>query len=207
MDDVLYDPHEQTVQCVAYDADGQPLLVRHSHETHNRHALALLAAIASGAHGPIRHLSGTLRWLDDLPVLEPWSVVCNELLVLDFAPSDTRPDALASLPLGQLHQRVARNPLAEALDTVRSLGGAVLHHGAAQLPASWQADAATAAAQLHALGLSALSQALLGTARHVGTCASQGTGEAALADQFARLMGLRQLHEDALAMLSGEAQA
>ncbi|MDO9568604.1 MAG: hypothetical protein Q7J58_04400 [Hydrogenophaga sp.] len=207
VDDVLYDPYEQTVQCVAYDADGEPLLVRRSHETHNRQALALLAAIASGAHGPVRHLSGTLRWLDDLPLLEPWSVVCNELLVLDFAPSDTRPDALASLPLGQLHQRVPRNPLLAALDMVRALGGAVLHHGAAQLPGSWQADAATAAAQLHALGLTALSQALTLTARHVSTFASQGSGGAALADQFARLMGLRQLHEDALAVLRSETQA
>lgn len=196
--DAFYDPNEQTVQCVAYDADGLALLVRRSHQAHTRHALEALAAVVTGLHGPVRHLSGTLRWVGDLPVLEPWSAVCDELHVLDFAAPATSAAALAGLPLGHLHQLEPHNPLLHALDTVRGLGAAVLHHGAAHLPAAWPSDAAVACAQLRALGWPALALSLERTAEGVSTCARHGTDTTALAPLFATLMGLRQLHEDAL---------
>jgi len=198
--DAFYDPHLQSVQCLALDAENAPLLISRSHAAHTRLALEKFAAAASSRHGPVRHISGLLSWQGDLPRLEPWSIVGDGVLSLDF--SDASPastDALASLPLGRASTQTD-NPLLAALLDVKNLLATLLHHGIDALPLAWPADCRAAVARLRSIGWPALGEALAALA---DAALEQHVDQ--LTKQFSALAMLRQLHEDALAQAAVEA--
>lgn len=201
--DAFYDPHLQTVQCVAVDAEGTPLLISRSHTTHTRHALEKFAAAISGRYGPVRHVSGLLSWQGNLPTLEPWSIVGDVVLSLDFtdaSPGST--DALAALPLGRACIQ-SDNSLLAALLEVKNLLATLLHHGIDSLPLAWPADCRTAVARLRNLGWMALGEALAALADAVLDQQAPNHAEQ-LTKRFSALLMLRQLHEDALAQAAVE---
>ncbi len=195
--DAFYDPHLQTVQCIAMDADDSPLLISRSHATHTRQGLEKFAAAISGCHGPVRHIGGLLHWQGDLPMLEPWSIVCDGPLALDFTDASPSTDALAALPLGRA-STLADDPLMAALLDLKNLLATLLHHGIHALPLAWPADSRAATARLRNIGWPVLGEALAVLTdavldQHVADRAEQ------LAERFSALLMLRQLHEDALA--------
>uniref|UniRef100_UPI00333FE217 hypothetical protein n=1 Tax=Castellaniella defragrans TaxID=75697 RepID=UPI00333FE217 len=194
----LYDPHLQTVQCTALDTGGAPLLISRSHAAHTRQALETFAAAVSGRHGALRHISGLLSWQGDLPTLEPWSIVCDQVMSLDFGTTiPGAAEALAALPLGRA-STAADDPLMAALCEIKTLLATLLHHGIDALPLVWPADSRAAAARLRNLGWPALAQAL---AALTDAVLEQHTPDHArqLTRAFCTLLTLRQLHEDALA--------
>lgn len=203
--DAFYDPHQQTVQCTAQDADGAPLLISRSHAAHTRHALEKFAAAVSGQHGTLRHLGGVLSWQGDLPTLEPWSLVSDRVVSLDFADAALpTASALAALPLGRA-RAAEDNPLMAALLDVKNLLATLLHHGILALPLAWPADARAVVARLRQIGWPALAAGLAALAdtvqeQHAPDHAERLTG------QFATLLMLRQLHEDALAQTERHAE-
>lgn len=202
--DAFYDPHLQTVQCTASDADGAPLLISRSHAAHTRQALEKFAAAISGRHGPLRHIGGLLSWQGDLPTLEPWSLVCDRVLSLDFTDTISAADALAALPLGRASV-VEDDPLMGALLAVKNLLATLLHHGIRALPLAWPADSRAAVARLRHIGWPVLAEALAALAdtvleQHAPDHAEQ------LTRRFSALLMLRQLHEDALAQADFHAQ-
>ncbi|MDO5623598.1 MAG: hypothetical protein Q4G71_02805 [Pseudomonadota bacterium] len=184
-----YDPHTQTVQCLALDAGDDAVLIRRSHAAHVPHALhALALALAEGTPA---HIGGRLHWQGDLPVIEPWSVASqgadgsHRLHVLDFTtPSAAATEALTRLPLGHAEGDASNHPLPQALAAVRALCGALLHHGSAALPRQWHTDASHCATRLEHLGFAALAQ-------H-----TRALAQAPRATALAALLALRQLHED-----------
>lgn len=200
--EAFYDPHVQTVQCTLRDADGAPLLLARSHAGHTRRALEKLAAAASGRHGRLRHVGGTLSWQGNLATLEPWSLVCDHVLSLDFAdPVPDTADALAALPLGRAHHP-EDEPLMAALVEVKKLLAVLLHHGSQAVPMAWPADSRAAAARLRQIGWPALADRL---ATLTATVVEQGGAgyDRRLSDAFSAVLTLRQLHEDALAEAEG----
>lgn len=199
--DAFYDPNLQTVQCTVSDADGARLLVSRSHAGHTRLALEKLAAAASGRLGPLRHIGGLLTWQGDLPILEPWSLVCDQVIALDFgdAPSGTT-DALAGLPLGRA-SAVQDDPLMAALLALRTQLATLLHHGLNALPLAWQTDSRGLAARLRHLGWPTLADRLTGLAGALSEPQAGGAGDK-LGQTLAGLLMLRQLHEDALAQVA-----
>lgn len=194
----FYDPHLQAVQCTALDADGSPLLVSRGHTAHTRQALERFAAVIGGRHGRLRHIGGLLSWHGNLPTLEPWSLVCDQMLSLDFA--DAAADdggALAALPLGR-GTTIDDNPLMHALNEVKHLLATLLHHGVHALPLAWPADGRATAARLRHIGWSGLAEAL---ATLTDAVVDQGGVDRAkhLTHACSALLMLRQMHEDALA--------
>ena len=202
----FYDPNQQVLQFLAFDAadensdeGGEALLVRRAHAAHTPYALAALALALSGAHGPLRHLGGVLDWWGPTPVLHLWSCAADRLWSLDFAPADaSAAAALAALPLGHADDAQAATPLEQALLQLRTLCATALHHGTDALPRHWLADAQQCARALHDAGFQALAAALTDTAQALRDAAAQGAIDPALAERFARLIVLRQLHADAL---------
>lgn len=190
----FFDPHAQTVQCTALDAEGAALLITRSHTAQARRALEKLAGALSGVHGSCRHIAGQLSWQGSLPTLEPWSLVCDQTISLDDSDAVCGDaDALAALPLG--HARTADDdPLLATLLSVRALLAALLHHGIGALPLSWLADSRSTVERLRQIGWPALADALAAL-----NAAVQEPQTGRLAREFARLAMLRQLHEDALA--------
>ncbi|MDO5692953.1 MAG: hypothetical protein Q4G70_10825 [Pseudomonadota bacterium] len=199
----FYDPNQQVLQLLALDAEGEPLLVRRAHAAHTPHALAALALALSGQHGPLRHVGGVLDWLGATPVLHAWSCAADRLWALDFALADPpAAAALAALPLGHADDTQSTAPPEQWLLQLRALCAAVLHHGTDALPRHWPADAQQCARALHDAGFQALGAALTDTANALREAATRGLSDApqttALAERFARLITLRQLHVDAL---------
>lgn len=193
IEEALYDPHSQTVQCLALDAEDAPVLIRRSHAAHTPHALHALALALTQSPA---HIGGLLDWQGDLPVLEPWSVAVTSpaphLHVLDFAgPAPESAAALAALPLGRAEGDVSFHPLQRALAALRALCADLLHHGSAVLPRAWPADAAECAARLQELSFAQL-------AAHTRRLAACHANPAQAAPVLAALLGLRQLHEDAM---------
>ena len=193
IEEALYDPHSQTVQCLALDAEDAPVLIRRSHAAHTPHALHALALALTQSPA---HIGGLLDWQGELPVLEPWSVAVTSpaphLHVLDFAgPTPESAAALAALPLGQAEGDASFHPLQRALAALRALCADLLHHGSAALPRAWPADAAECAARLQELGFAQL-------AAHTRRLAACHANPAQAAPVLAALLGLRQLHEDAM---------
>lgn len=197
--DAFYDPHRQTVQCMALDADGAPLLVARSHAAHTRRALEGFAAAVSGRLGALRHIGGLLSWQGDLPTLEPWSLVCDQqVLSLDFVDGASgAADALAALPLGRASD-IEDDPLVALLSELKRLLAALLHHGLHALPLAWPADSRAATARLRHFGWPALADSLAALTDAVLDQQAPDHPKR-LTDGFAKLLMLRQLHEDALA--------
>lgn len=193
--DAFFDPHRQTVQCTALDAEGATLLIARRHAAHTRQALEKFAGALSGHHGRCRHITGLLSWQGNLPTLEPWTLVCDEVLSLD-SPGALAGDAeaLAALPLGRA-SAVDDDPLMAALLAVRTLLATLLHHGVRALPLSWPADSHAAVARLRHIGWPALADALAALAAAV----QEPPAPDRLRQKFSTIVMLRQLHEDALA--------
>ncbi|TAG35999.1 MAG: hypothetical protein EAZ34_02055 [Polaromonas sp.] len=191
-----YDPHAQALMAVLHDADDQPMLLKRSFESHNRHALAALADALSGKQGPVSHLAGLLHWSGGLPVIEPWAVAASSIVVPDFAAASIQnSDALARLPLGFLPDQ-ASDPVVEALASLRDVLATLLHHGLMQLPASWSTDCNQTIRQLTAQSLFALADALK-TLLGATLTAQAMHKDACLAPALMRMAALAQLHEDA----------
>lgn len=193
--DAFFDPHLQAVQCTALDAEGAALLITRRHAAHTRQALEKLSGALSGVHGRCRHIGGLLTWQGNQPTLEPWSLVCDQVVSLDFAgavPGDA--DALAALPLGRA-SAVDDDPLMAALLAVRTLLATLVHHGIRALPLSWPADSHAAVARLRQLGWPALAEALAG----LNEAVQEPNSGPRMIRKFSALVMLRQLHEDALA--------
>ncbi|ROZ74306.1 hypothetical protein [Ramlibacter sp. WS9] len=201
VESVVYDPVTQTLGAVLHDASGQPLLVRRSHENHVREALDALAAAMTGSHGPVRHVAGVLHWTGDWPVLDPWAVACDSIVVPDFAPAS---DTLAQLPLGRLPEETA-HPVGAALARLRGAVAELLHHGLVQLPAGWNQQCLDAGRTLSAHSLHTLAGRLDGL--RIATLSAQANPrQARLAPLLLQLTALAQLHDDAL-VLAGLAPA
>ncbi len=189
----FFDPHAQTVQCTALDAAGAELLITRSHAAEARRALEKLAGALSGLHGSCRHIAGRLSWQGKLPALEPWSLVCDQVISLDdtgAASGDA--DALTALPLGRA-SAADDDPLLATLLAVRALLAMLLHHGIRALPPSWPADSQAAVARLRQIGWPALADALAALNEAV-----REPQAGRLSREFSTLAILRQLHEDAL---------
>ncbi len=192
---LAYDANEQCVQAVLRDAEGAPLLVRRHHEKHVPHALDAIAAALSGDRGPVRHVSGVLDWLHGLPVLEPWALACDELVVPDVA---TITGTLARLPLGG-PLATSEEPCAAALSALRLQLAQLLHHGLARLPRDWPTESGRLAHRLDAAGLRALASRLRALAPEVAAAQARPDGNAP-AQALSTLLALRQLHADAAAL-------
>ncbi|HNN45963.1 MAG TPA: SWIM zinc finger family protein [Azospira sp.] len=198
--DALYDPQLQTVQCAALDPDGNSVLISRRHAAHPRQALEQFVAAIDGRQGRCRHIGGLLSWQGELPTLEPWSLVCDHVLSLDStATASGCADALAALPLGRA-RAAESDPLAVALNEIKNLLAALLHHGLRALPPSWLADSRAAVTRLRHLGWPALAAALTAL---VDTLLEPQAPDhpRRLAREFSSLLILRQLHEDALAQV------
>ncbi|QTD46614.1 hypothetical protein [Ottowia testudinis] len=202
IEDAFYDPNQQVLQFLAIDGDDEAVIVRRTHAAHTPHALAALALALSGQHGPLKHVGGVLDWLGPTPVLHAWSCAADRLWSLDFAPAHPpAAAALAALPLGHADDIHAASPLEQHLLHQHRLCAAALHHGASALPAHWLADARQCARSLHDAGFQALAGQFLQLAQDLRDVAAQGLAvdaSTALAERFAGLIGLRQLHADAL---------
>ena len=195
IDQLGYDANEQTLAAVLRDADGEPLLLQRTHERHAPHALDALAAALSGRCGALRHVAGLLHWDHGLPRLEPWALGCDRLVVPDFAgPAG----ALADVPLAA-SQPEHRDPCAQRLNELRSHLGQLLHHGLAQLPRAWPAENARLVRQLRATGLRALADELQTLGSLVLVAQADPAGSP-MGSALGRLLALRQLHEDAVAL-------
>ncbi|MES2946604.1 MAG: hypothetical protein V4772_27375 [Pseudomonadota bacterium] len=191
-----YDPHAQALMALLYDADDQPLLLKRSFESHNRHALAALAEALSGKQGELRHVAGLLHWSGGLPVIEPWAVAASGIVVPDFAAASAQSsDALASLPLGFLPDETS-DPLAKALSSLREVLASLLHHGLTQLPAGWKTDCKQTVRQLATQSLFTLADALKTLLEATLSAQAMPKG-ACLAPALMKLAALAQLHEDA----------
>ena len=93
--------------------------------------------------------------------------------------------------LGRAEGDVSFHPLQRALAALRALCADLLHHGSAVLPRAWPADAAECAARLQELGFAQLAA----YTRRLAVCHAN---PAQAAPVLAALLGLRQLHEDAM---------
>ena len=192
---LAYDANDQCVQAVLRDAEGAPLLVRRHHEKHVSQALDALAAALSGDRGVVRHVAGVLDWQHGLPVLEPWAIACDDLVVPDVA---TSAGALARLPLGGPLAGSA-DPCAAELSALRLQLAQLLHHGLARLPRDWPAESARLAHRLDAAGLRALASRLRALAPEIAAAQARPEGVDPVA-ALSTLLALRQLHADAAAL-------
>jgi hypothetical protein len=189
---VAYDAHAQTLIAVLRDAQDAAVVLRRAWQSHVRHALDGLASALKGANGPVRHVSGLLHWSGGLPVIEPWAVACDSIVVPDFAQAT---GSLAQAPLGQAPTEDA-DPVAVALSALRALLADLLHHGLVQLPAKWKQDSVLAERGLSAQGLHALASKLKSLAAAVLTAQANPAG-AQLGPLLCDLAALTQLHQDA----------
>lgn len=202
VDEPAYDATAQAVAAVLTDAQGESLVVRRHHESHVAPALDAVAAALRGAHGPLRHVAGLLRWSGEWPVLEPWAFACDRLVVPDFEAAD---GALAQVALGHLPGE-ADHPLARVLSGVRSIVAELLHHGLPQLPPGWLDRCATLAKELGAQSLPRLARGLEDLRTGVAA-ARANPRETALAGPLLELAALVQLHEDAMVLAGLPAEA
>ena len=202
VDDVLFDPNEQAVVAVLRDRDGRQLVVKRIHEQHTRHALDALAGALCGHFGPLRHVAGVLRWERGVAQIEAWALACDGVVVPDFSGPC---GALDKLPLGSAATE-GGDPVGQALAQLRGALGGLLHHGVSRLPRSWCDEAAALGRQLRGLGLHALAQQLEGFTTLL-RAASAHPASARLAADFAVLVALLQLHEDAQVVVAGQAAA
>jgi len=180
---------------VLRDADGAPLLLRRHHEKHVAHALDAIAAALSGDRGPVRHVAGVLEWMHGLPVLEPWAIACDALVVPDVAPAA---GALARLPLGG-PLAASDDPCAAELGALRLQLAQLLHHGLARLPRDWPAESTRLAHRLESAGLRALASRLRALAPEIAAAQARPDGGDP-APALWTLLALRQLHADAAAL-------
>lgn len=191
----VYDPVAQAVAAVLRDAEGQSLLVRRNHESHVRGALDALAGALSGRHGAVRNVAGVLHWAGDWPVLEPWAIACDGVVVPDFAaPSND----LEQLPLGHAPD-YAEHAVAVVLRRTRAVLGELLHHGLAALPTAWAQASGSAVQGLRAASLHVLEQRM-DALRSQTLAAVANPRDADLAAGLLDLCALVQLHEDALVL-------
>jgi hypothetical protein len=196
IESLAYDPHAQALMAVLLDADDRAVLLKRTHESHARHALAALAEGLSGVQGPVRHVAGLLHWSGGLPIIEPWAVAAGGIVVPDFADrTEAGSAALANLPLGFIPDETG-DPVAQALDGLRGSLAALLHHGLAQLPAGWKHDCAQAVRRLAAQSLHVLAD-LLKAILEATLAAQANPKDASLAPALLKLAALAQLHEDA----------
>ena len=199
---VLYDPAEQTLTAMMHDQEGQTIIVRRTYENHVRNALDAFAAAFAGNFGPVRHVAGTLRWMQGHPVIEPWAFACDSIVVLDFAAAS---GALARVPIGHVPLET-EEPVSRALHNLRRVLATLLHHGVTRLPRSWADDSGEATRQLRGLSLHELTQRLENFTRSV-LLQQAKPDSAVLAAPLMELAALLQLHESArvIARISTEA--
>lgn len=188
----VYDATAQALLCVVRDAERGAVLLRRIHEGHTRHALDALAAAFGGQHGAVRHVAGLLHWNNGLPVIEPWAVACDSVIVPDLATSS---GALARVALGQAPEE-AVDPISTALRGVRSVLATLLHHGLVQLPGTWKADCARVQQALTTQSLHVLARHLAALDELV-LAAQANPRSARVAPALLDLVALVQLHEDA----------
>jgi hypothetical protein len=200
VEDVAYDAHDQSVHAVLRDRDGEALFLHRAHEKHLPQALDALAAALAGGRGTVRHVAGVLGWQHGWPVIDPWAVAADELVVLDFACAAAGP--LAQLPLGAA--RAGRDdPCSRELEALRGHLALLVHHGLARLPRAWAAESKTLAARLEDVGLRALATRLRALAPEVAAAAANPEGTDVV-PSLSTLLALRQLHADAAALHDSE---
>lgn len=187
-----YDPNEQTLTAIVCDQDERRIVVRRTYENHLRNALDAIAGAFTGHHGRLRHVAGILHWVQGLPVIEPWALACDSVVVPDFAAAC---GALAAVPIGQAPFNMAPS-VSRALQNLRQLVSVLLHHGVIRLPRSWAHDSSTATRQLRALSLHTLAQRAEAFAAEV-LQAQAKAASSQLAAALMELLALLQLHEDA----------
>lgn len=195
VDEPVYDANAQGVTVVLRDAQGEPLLLQRFHERHTAHALDAIAAAVTGRHGPLRHVAGVLHWHASTPVMEPWALGCDGVVVPDLAGVT---GALAALPLG-IAELTGEDAGVALLAQLRTQLGGLLHHGLARLPRAWATEATALARRLDDAGLRVLAHQLSAFAKEVATAQARPAG-IGLARPLLNLLGLRQLHDDAAAL-------
>jgi hypothetical protein len=188
---VRYDAPEQSLVAALADDDGETLILQRTHERHTPHALDAIAAALGGRLGPLRHVAGTLSWLDGVPRLEPWALACDRLVVPDCG---THTGALREGELGRVSER-AGDACTHALDGLGRHLAMALHQGVSRLPARWRRESEDLGRALSAAGLQELSQRLRVFQAAV---ASEGALPALAVRAFMTLAALRQLHLDAI---------
>lgn len=184
--DIGYDPQTLTLLANVEDAKGGRLTLHRTHQSYLPWALDALAAGLQGRHGKLRHVAGVLSWQAGQPWLEPWALVCDELLVPDFANQPS--GVLATLPLWQLPLANSRGPVA-VLERLRRHLSTALHQGLAHGQNRWVAEGASVLKELELCGFSALAAALR-------PLAALPAG-VARAEAWLQCLALLQLHRDA----------
>lgn len=193
---LAYDPGDQCVQAVLRDADGDALVLRRRHEKHVPHALDAIAGALCGDRGPVRHVAGLLEWAHGVPVIEPWAIACDELVVPDTA---TAAGALASLPLGGPLVGSDDERCTGPLRSLRLLLAQLLHHGLGRLPRDWVSEAIRLGERLESAGLRALASRLGEIAPVIAAARARPDG-CDPASTLMTLLALRQLHADAASL-------
>jgi hypothetical protein len=190
IDKVRYDANEQCLIAALVDDAGQTVLLQRTHERHTPHALDAIAAALDGRWGPLRHVAGTLTWRDGVPHIEPWALVCDRLIVPDFA---ARSGALATVALGQAPD-AATDACSRALRRLQAHLSTVLHHGVRRLPARWAREGDELANTMSVEGMPELSKRL----RDMQAALVAADPAAQKGSAFMTLAALRQLHEEAI---------
>lgn len=199
LEHLCYDPNEQLLSVCLCDADDEIVVVQRMYEAHVHHALDALAAACLGECGKLRHVAGVLRWQHGVPVLEPWAVACDRVIVPDFAQPT---GALAKVPLGSAAVG-GHDAIGAVLSSLREQLAALVHHGVRHLPRTWSSEATSLLAKLASLSLHALEQRLQQFVKLVAEAALE-PATSQLATPALELMALLQLHEDAQAVVALE---
>lgn len=199
VESVAYDPNAQALVAVLRDSEDAAILICRKHESHTREALDSLAAAFLDEHGPVRHVAGVLHWNNGLPVLDPWAVACDSIVVPDFA---AQVGALVKVPLGVVPD-VAHDSVSLVLSHVRELLAALLHHGIAQLPSTWTKECARASRALGDQSLNVLARQVTALSDLVSTVQANPKSDV-VAPCLLDVAALIQLHEDARLMVDLE---
>lgn len=188
---VFYDANEQSLFAELADSAEEALLLHRTHERHTPNALDAIAAALDGRFGALRHVAGTLNWHNGVARIEPWALVCDHIVIPDFA---AHSGALPAVLLGPAEDGVA-DDCAVLLERLRQHLAAAIHHGVRRLPQRWRQEGEQLARQLFATGFQQLSQGLM--TLHV-TLASEDLRTATAARLFMNLASMSRLHLDAM---------
>ncbi|TAG25653.1 MAG: hypothetical protein EAZ37_12115 [Burkholderiales bacterium] len=195
IESLSYDPHSQSLMAVLYDKLDHPVLIKRSHESHNRHALASLAQALSGKLGAVDHVSGLLHWSGGFPIIEPWALATSNMVVPDFAvASIENNDTLAQLPIGFLPDEIG-DPISKVLASLNQILSTLLHHGFKALPASWKTDCQQVVRQLKIQSLFVLADQL-NKVLEATLNAQARPKDTSLATALMQLAAIAQLHRD-----------
>ncbi|CAK0778745.1 SWIM-type domain-containing protein [Gammaproteobacteria bacterium] len=202
VEQVFYDPNDQALVVlmtgddpVGEDEEWPLVCVRRVHESHVGHALDAVAGAFTGQFGLVRQVAGLLNWHQGLPVIEPWAMACDNVIVPDFSPAC---GALAQVALG--HAPIgAGDPIVQGLRQLKEVMASLLHYGIRSLPQGWARDGSSTLQELRLLGLNELAQRLEVLTAKILAAQARPASEI-LSPGLMEMLAIMQLHEQAHAL-------